>query len=59
LDAEIAANGGRLDFPVTNERLGGDPIENVPKTLQIGYEVDGESGLVGFNEGSVTDLPRE
>jgi hypothetical protein len=41
---------GRLDMPVQNDTLGGDPARNRPKALTVWYTLDGRPAQVTVNE---------
>lgn len=40
----------RLDLPVTNDAMGGDPVQGVQKVLVVGYERDGTAAEVTVGE---------
>ena len=48
---------GRLELPVTNELMGGDPFRGEPKTLQVTYEWDGRQYDVVVPEGQALSIP--
>lgn len=48
---------GRLNMHVTNDSMGRDPIENVPKLLTITYEQNGGMLVANFPEESRAVLP--
>ena len=48
---------GRLNIPVQNDTMGGDPARNRPKTLTVWYTLDGRSAQVTVNETDFLRLP--
>ena len=56
LNADV--HDGRLQMPVNNDTMGGDPAKNKPKTLTVSYTFDGRLYQVILNENDFLDLPR-
>ncbi len=48
---------GRLNIPVSNQTMGGDPARNRPKTLTVWYTLDGHGAQVTVNENDYLKLP--
>jgi len=49
---------GRIkNFQVTNENFGKDPIQGVPKTLEVNYEYGGKTRSLSISEGSTLTIP--
>jgi DnaJ-like protein len=48
---------GRLNIPVSNQTMGGDPARNRPKTLTVWYRLDGHDAEVTVNENEYLELP--
>ena len=48
---------GRLEFPVTNAELGGDPIKGVKKHLEVVYSYAGQKHTITIPEGETLSLP--
>lgn len=55
LNAEI--RDGRLNIPVRNDTMGGDPARNRPKTLRIWYTFRGKQFMQVLNENDFLNLP--
>jgi hypothetical protein len=51
------AQGGQLDFVVSNSVLGGDPAPNMVKTLKIEYTLGGSAYAQQWDEGDHVVLP--
>jgi hypothetical protein len=49
---------GRLNIPVQNQTMGGDPAHNKPKALTVWYTFDGRPGQVTVNETGFLQLPQ-
>lgn len=47
----------RLAFVVTNDALGGDPLENVLKKIEIQYSLDGQLATISVAENDQVFLP--
>ena len=45
-----AVQADRIDLQVTNDTMGGDPVQGVQKVLVVSYERDGEAGEVTVGE---------
>jgi hypothetical protein len=50
-------SGGKLALPVTNENLGGDPIQGVVKQLDVVYSYSGQTHSVTVEEKQELSLP--
>lgn len=53
-----AIRNNSLSMQVNNDTMGGDPINNVVKTLRVGYTYNGRSDEVVVNESGRLELPR-
>ena len=55
LNAKVTAN--RIELPITNANLGGDPAPAVKKHLLVDYEFNGAAANVKLTEGETLVLP--
>ena len=57
--SRVNANVGndQLRMEVSNQTMGGDPLENVEKELEVRYSIDGMEYKKTFAEGSTAGIP--